>query len=260
MPRKLHVGQRFGHLSIIGPGRERTFEVICDCGSKFEVYPSELTKDKGRTSCGCASGWRKPNDLVGEFIGGAKVLSLDRVLPSGNRVWLCLCPCSKTFTATVTVLNKGKSLCRGCSFSRQREDVLKQFEPGMRFGLLTVLGPHPNSLRSPAGGGLRDPKILCKCDCGNRFAADAKSMRSGNTTSCGCAKTSKLQRPASKIWNIAGKELTTQEVCDLFGINPVTFLARVNRYGMPPEEAASMSVHDARSRATKAGWTRRKRR
>lgn len=49
---------------------------------------------------------------------------------------------------------------------------------GQRFGRLEVIAPAPNKNGRTAW--------LCKCDCGNEIEVITKSLRDGNTSSCGC--------------------------------------------------------------------------
>ena len=51
---------------------------------------------------------------------------------------------------------------------------------GMRFGMLTVLGP-----AGKTGG---KTAWLCRCDCGKDVAVRGDHLTSGHTTSCGCAR------------------------------------------------------------------------
>ncbi len=51
-------------------------------------------------------------------------------------------------------------------------------QPGTRYGRLTVLQTGSLSARTAA---------LCKCDCGAEKAIRLDSLKSGMTTSCGCA-------------------------------------------------------------------------
>lgn len=50
---------------------------------------------------------------------------------------------------------------------------------GQRFGRLTVLGPVGRTKG-------RAIVWLCRCDCGNEIEVVGRSLRSGNTRSCGC--------------------------------------------------------------------------
>ena len=49
---------------------------------------------------------------------------------------------------------------------------------GQKFGMLTVIEEHPKIKNRTAW--------LCKCECGNQKAVITKSLRNGNTKSCGC--------------------------------------------------------------------------
>lgn len=51
---------------------------------------------------------------------------------------------------------------------------------GKRFGRLLVINKH-SSFKGHV-------KWLCKCDCGNECVVQGSSLKSGNTTSCGCYK------------------------------------------------------------------------
>jgi len=66
-------------------------------------------------------------------------------------------------------------------------------EIGNKYGKLTVL--EKLDIRS------RDTKWICKCDCGNEIIVPGKSLRSGNTKSCGCL-TYKHGKTNSRIYNI----------------------------------------------------------
>ena len=53
---------------------------------------------------------------------------------------------------------------------------------GERFGSVVVLERAPNSKRN-------EVMWHCRCDCGKEFVTRARSLRSGETTSCGCLRT-----------------------------------------------------------------------
>ena len=53
---------------------------------------------------------------------------------------------------------------------------------GQRFGRLTVVSLNEGR------------KWLCLCDCGNKRIVCTKSLRSGNTQSCGCKRTDTIRR------------------------------------------------------------------
>lgn len=64
---------------------------------------------------------------------------------------------------------------------------------GETFGFLTVLEIGP-TVQSPSGGTRRQWKCICKCE--RTVFADRQSLRTGNTTSCGCRKADAIARAA----------------------------------------------------------------
>jgi hypothetical protein len=52
-------------------------------------------------------------------------------------------------------------------------------ETGNRYGFLTIIGVAPSSDKGV-------PRIVCLCSCGNQITVDRRSVRNGNTKSCGC--------------------------------------------------------------------------
>lgn len=101
--------------------------------------------------------------------------------------WLCQCPyCKKYFVASAhNILSNHTKSC-GCLISQSlREDLT-----GKKFGRLTVL----EYCCSKKG----NPVWKCKCDCGNIVYVYAYSLKSGNTKSCGCLKSS-LEEKTEKL-------------------------------------------------------------
>ena len=62
---------------------------------------------------------------------------------------------------------------------------------GQKFGRLLVIAKS-----EPLHGHVR---WLCKCDCGNERIVHGSSLKSGNTTSCGCYKTENAKRLYSSV-------------------------------------------------------------
>nr|DAT89663.1 MAG TPA: restriction enzyme [Caudoviricetes sp.] len=98
---------------------------------------------------------------------------------------------------------------------------------GQRFGSLTVI----ELVRLENGR----RKWKCQCDCGNIVLRDAKCLRSGNTTSCGCKKDvlkdltgqrfgrlTVVNRGPNKIRGNGKKRVTWECVCDCGNITFVT--------------------------------------
>ena len=62
--------------------------------------------------------------------------------------------------------------------------------PGERYGNLTVIGDAEPSI---ASNGVNSRRITCQCDCGVIKDVSLKSVRLGNTTSCGCVRLERLR-------------------------------------------------------------------
>lgn len=83
-------------------------------------------------------------------------------------------------------------------------------ETGKQYGQLTVLYRAPNS---PSGRAMWH----CRCSCGNEIDVLGKSLRNGNTQSCGClqrkrAAESNMKRSGSLVGQKFGKLLVLEEV------------------------------------------------
>lgn len=116
-----------------------------------------------------------PGDAV-EHLRLIENLGLRELYGHPCTYWLCEClRCGNRIEVPVKTLGTGVKDC-GC----WRSIPKKPIEPGTRFGRLTVLRQNGNK---PGRGALYD----CLCDCGNTVTAvRGSSLRSGETTSCGC--------------------------------------------------------------------------
>ena len=110
------TGQRFGRLVAVkalppAPGRRNyRWECRCDCGNTHVVAGGDLRS--GRTSsCGCAGGIFKLDDLTGQRFGRLVVIERSTNTKSGHPRWLCACDCGQQ-----TIVD-AKSLRRGCTIS-----------------------------------------------------------------------------------------------------------------------------------------------
>lgn len=62
------------------------------------------------------------------------------------------------------------------------EKIGSELRAGSRFGRLVVISDAGRSVKG------NRQQYLCKCDCGNEIVVIGKSLKSGNTKSCGCYK------------------------------------------------------------------------
>lgn len=96
--------------------------------------------------------------------------------------WLCICDCGNQKWVVTELLMKGTTRSCGCLHKEQlskRQSVTEKV--GTRYGKLVVMG-------SAGKGGDHGSRLmwLCQCDCGKQTIVTGKSLRNGNTTSCGC--------------------------------------------------------------------------
>ena len=110
-----------------------------------------------------------------------------------------ICPrCEEVREANFdNLMRYGHSFCNVCSKQRSFDWML-----GQVFGKLTVLRFGSGILET---GGQISSTFICKCECGNEVEVRGKSLRTGNTTSCGC-----YQRERSSNPNLTDEERITK--------------------------------------------------
>ena len=109
-------------------------------------------------------------DVTGQKFGKLTVIKRDESISGGAAYWICRCDCGKEISCKGTMLRRGEVRSCGCL---QREDLT-----GQKFSYLTVL----NYAYSERGQRYWN----CLCDCGRNINVTTKSLKSGNTRSCGC--------------------------------------------------------------------------
>lgn len=110
-----------------------------------------------------------------------------------HRRVLCQCDCGNTKLVQPGNLKHGSVTSCGCfSKERAKERIVAVAKnnradiTGERFGRLTAI----ESVELPKGGVI----WRCVCDCGNETVSDVRSLRSGNTQSCGCLRDDKISK------------------------------------------------------------------
>ena len=61
MPQLNLIGQKFGKLTVVSRYSRKSWNCICDCGTKIVLYQSELI-GYGAKSCGCLHPYKKKGD------------------------------------------------------------------------------------------------------------------------------------------------------------------------------------------------------
>ena len=120
----------------------------------------------------------KARDLMGMRFGMLEVVS--KAEKMGKLIaWSCKCDCGNTTIGSTQCLAAGLKKSCGClqpsiAGKRNFKDLV-----GQKFFRLTVLGRGENTKEGSASW-------ICSCECGKSISVNGKSLRSGNTKSCGC--------------------------------------------------------------------------
>ena len=120
-------------------------------------------------------------DLAGHKYGQLTVLSFHDK-KGNNRRWLCRCDCGTECIKYGHQMRAGQTVSCGCEAKRRQSMAGRRNASqltGQRFGRLVVVGRHGSN-------GYQKALWLCRCDCGEETLAATGSLKSGNTTSCGC--------------------------------------------------------------------------
>jgi hypothetical protein len=135
---------------------------------------------------------KQPKDFVGKKIN--KLLVLRGMQPTKYKgtyafaTYLCRCECGAEKEIDVYRLAKGKLQSCGCE--RVLVNLTDLIEPGDKFNRLTVIG-------------FDTTKNLWeyKCECGQVIFRNGKTVRNGNTKSCGCLNKEKNSEKAINLIN-----------------------------------------------------------
>lgn len=119
-------------------------------------------------------------EMTGGRYGRLTVLEKVKKDNDTRAFWRCRCDCGNEIVASGKDLRSGHTVSCGC-YCRESNSTKKTKDmTGKRFGKLTVIERAGTDKFGKA-------TWLCKCDCGNEVIVPGGNLRSGNTTSCGCA-------------------------------------------------------------------------
>ncbi len=125
----------------------------------------------------------RPLDLKNKRFGRLVAIKPTEKRSGSFVVWECVCDCGNTTYAASTNLKQGKTQSCGCLARERASEANKNRAENLvasRFGRLTVTKKLEE--RAPDG----EIQYECVCDCGKKAIVSSCSLRSGNTTSCGC--------------------------------------------------------------------------
>lgn len=136
---------------------------------------------------------------------------------NGRALWRCSCECGGEKITDGLSLQRGD--CKSCGCIRPNHGVRGKFVDltDQKFGKLTVVERVNNMW-------------LCKCDCGRQCKVRGDALKSGNTKSCGCLRSSRtvLSR-TQKSLTYKGTTLTLSEWSKVTGKNYQTLYRRLQR-------------------------------
>lgn len=168
------IGKRFGMLTVVAPAEpspsgSRRWMCQCDCGNI--TYKTTGHLNANAVSCGCL----QKKDLTGKRFGALIVLGKSEKRKGRSVLWRCQCDCGNICEKPTNELNSGFATSCGC---RWNQPAVCE---GERYGRLVAIRP-----TEQRGG--NSVMWECQCDCGNTLLVRATGLKSGHTTSCGCAK------------------------------------------------------------------------
>ncbi len=192
MPSKINlIGDRFGRLVVTAESAKRDssgnvyWDCKCDCG-KSHTSAGRLLRNGDTQSCGCyhkeIAGKSNQHDLSGKKFGLLTALRRSKTDPINGSYWECICDCGtlKKIRQNSLITNATKS----CGCLNNKTEKRRKSLTSMRFGRLQVL-KYAKTVRVGKQKSF-DAVWLCKCDCGKEVEIRGRSLRAGNTTSCGC--------------------------------------------------------------------------
>lgn len=123
-------------------------------------------------------------DLTGRTFWDLKVTAKLSEKIRKEEAWLCDCRCGEKTTATRSQILTGRKKSCGCRRRRTPANALD------------LRGKVINGIKviDRSGKTARDNALwLCECKCGNKFTANATTLRRGEIVSCGCERTAQAE-------------------------------------------------------------------
>lgn len=181
------TGQKFNRLTVIkrvenDKHNKAQWLCLCECGKEIIARGTDIRKGKIK-SCGCLKkdiARSKFVDLTGRRFGRWTVLKHEAT-NNKKTMFLCRCDCGTERLVPSQDLQNGSSQSCGCLRSELTSERMAADLTNQRFGKLIAI--------ESVGSDQHRKRIWkCQCDCGNVIYAEASSLISGNSASCGCLK------------------------------------------------------------------------
>lgn len=123
------------------------------------------------------------NCRYGRFIVLERDKETQKQKNSKEVYWKCQCDCGKIFSARGHDIRQNKILSCGCLKKENTRNINFIDLTNQKFGKLTVISESSQKTDNHV-------KWNCLCDCGNSCVVSGRALRSGETKSCGCLKSS----------------------------------------------------------------------
>ena len=187
--REVH-GDRYDYSLIEYIGAQHDVQIVCSLHGPFWQRPSRHASGRGCQLCGSPNGkapTRRREVAVGVCFGQLKVVSpAEPPEGSSGNWWLVKCSCGfgPYRIKGTTLQSKSSTRCDSCGRKEkaktQRRQLLSEVL-STTYGRLTPLRYWGTTRKNFV-------KILCVCECGKQWITESKSLKEGNTKSCGCLK------------------------------------------------------------------------
>ena len=155
------VGRRINDWTILEYVGNSMYKCRCSCGEIKNIQGYTITSGRSK-SCGHNS--NKFIDRTNTRVDNLDIIEYDKE----KQKWRCKCECGNAIYRSSYEINKGYTWCT-CKSPNKFTDMT-----GRQFGEWRVL--------SYVGNGYWE----CECSCGNIKSIQGYSLRSGESTSCGC--------------------------------------------------------------------------
>ena len=194
------VGQKYGHLTVVdmkygyGNNKKTICVCKCDCGETCLKAPRDLKKAATPPNCGCMMEYyrkqyslKRREDVTGQRFGRLTVLEMIFETGKNSRA-RCQCDCGNIVIVNTCAIKRGSTQSCGCYHKDRTSECSRKDNTGFisEYGVELIEPLYVNKQQAIVW--------KCKCRCGNIFEAIPELIKSGNTTSCGCNKTSLLEQ------------------------------------------------------------------
>ena len=134
---------------------------------------------------------RKMIDLTGQVFADGNIEVIKNIPNKRKSKWECKCICGNIFIADGYNLRTGYTKSCGCKTVNKFIDLT-----GIVFERLKVIKRADNQIQS---NGVSIVMWECECECGNKIITSSRSLKSGDTKSCGCLAREKARERCKNL-------------------------------------------------------------